>query len=209
MRGNEHWSRHPLTLTLVGFILTSIVGGALSQCYEKARLNTENQLQLQADRKKALVSFTRLVYERRTRSAMLVSALRANRPFNEVADKKRLYDGTFVEWNTSLQANLWQIRDMVSAADYSVFENDVESLLVERLKAVDICVSDAYDRYLQKHNVTASFIQCKMDALLQSTLDCGYAITNELYKLLAANATIDSRKATEANRAITRSCGSE
>lgn len=149
----------------------------------------ENRQQSQA-RQAAVSNFSRFIYERRARSELLASALKrhAESPTedskNEVLDRKRLYDDAYFNWNASHQSNLLLVRQVLGSDRYSEFESMVEFRLVgQTFSPLDSCLTRAYDAAIRGKDPRRILKECSASDLIQQALDCGYAITDELFKL--------------------------
>lgn len=158
-------------------------------------------------RQTAVTNFSKFIYERRVRSELLLSALQRNaanpvaESRKELLERKRLYDEAYVAWNANHQANLLLVRQILGSTTYSTFESMVEFRLVSKTFApLDNCLTQAYDLAIRGRDPRPLLKDCKATELIQRSLDCGYAITDELFKLssTASNATtsesiVDSR----------------
>lgn len=147
------------------------------------------RLQSQA-RQAAVSTFSRFIYERRARSELLASALKrhAESPTEdskkEVLDRKRLYDDAYFNWNANHQANLLLVRQVLGSDSYSAFERMVESRLVgQTFSPLDDCLTRAYDASIRSKDPRQILKLCNASELIQRVLDCGYAITDELFQL--------------------------
>ncbi len=176
--------KHPLLTISFGFLLTGLLGSYLNNRYQE---DAKEREQLAQERKqkydlslKSIEDFTNLVYARRTKAAMLQSSLKRMAPKDELIQRKRDYDLAYSEWNTKLQTTLFGIRRLSGSATYSHFENLVETQLRRPFSLLDSCLTDAYDTRAGIRSKNQ--FKCDTDALLQVTLDCSYAISDELYK---------------------------
>lgn len=189
--------RHPLFIVVVTFALSGLLGTAFSQWLSKQAKEAERiRIEMEA-RRTAVQSFSRYVYERRARAEMLASSFRRQAPLDEVEERKRLYDDVYVRWNSNHQANLFLIRDVLQSEQYSLLESAVEFVLVGKIfRPLDTCLTKAYDARLNDEDPKAILDECQARRLLQEALDCGYAITDELYKL-SGGGTVQSQAAAE------------
>ena len=112
-----------------------------------------------------------------------LSSLRRGADLDEVRERKRGYDGAYVDWNKSVRQNLFAIREVMGETQFSDLEQDFETLLVAPLAQIDACLTRAYDRRLKSEDPKPDLEACRMVEIYQLTLDCGAAFTNELYKL--------------------------
>jgi hypothetical protein len=138
----------------------------------------------------AIGTLSHFIYDRRVRSELLLSAIkrhnleRTQESKDDLIYRKRLYDAAYAEWNSSHQANLLLVRQMLNVGDYSSFESAIEHGLSLRLfKPLDKCLTDAFNRTLLGEDQSGEIEKCRASELIQSSLDCGYAITDELFRL--------------------------
>ena len=157
---------------------------------ELSRQQSKNEQLLSQQRQSAVQKFSKFIYERRSRSELLSSALRRheNEPVQqsmlEVVERKKLYDEAYHHWNTHHQANLLLIRKILDSSSYSKFEGIVESRLVlQTFKPLDSCLTKAYDAAIRNRDPLPILDQCRATDLIQQALDCGYAITDGLFRL--------------------------
>jgi hypothetical protein len=188
------WLRHPIAPTVVGFVLTGLVGCALTTWYTYWNARQERAL---ADHKahydmstRAVQEFARTAYDRYTRAEMLQSSLLRHAPLDEVKQRKRAYDAAFAEWGASHQANLLAIRKITRSASYTSLEHSVDMKLVPILREVDTCLTAAYHQRLAGHQtVRATLQRCGSVRKLQRSLDCSHAITGALFEVAATSAS--------------------
>jgi len=187
--------RHPLTIVFTSFFLTVIVG-TLFGLWISSNLSEAERLRLLAENQKTIVqNFSRYLAERRSRAELLASSFKRNAPLEEIKYRKKLYDESYVNWNANHLANLLLIRDILDQKTYTEFESIIDQYLVKNiLKPLDACLTNSYDARIQNKNPLDVYDKCNGEKLLRQTLDCGYSITNELYKLAG--------KATDKHNAI-------
>ncbi len=175
----------PLALAVIGYYVNNAFRLA-----DEAKKELEETKQLAQTRQAAVGNFSRFIYERRTRSELLHSSLRrhANAPTadsrKELIERKRLYDEAYVNWNANHQANLLLVRQILGSTSYSDFEGMVEFRLVAKtFSPIDGCLTQAYDLAIRGSDPRPTLKECHATELIQRALDCGYAITDELFKL--------------------------
>lgn len=187
------WLRHPIAPTVVGFVLTGLVGWALTTWYAYWNARQERAL---ADHKahydmstRAVQEFARTAYDRYTRAEMLQSSLLRQAPLDEVRQRKSAYDAAFAEWGASHQANLLAIRKITRSASYTSLEHAVDMKLVPILRGVDACLTAAYHQRLAgQQNVRPTLQRCGSVSKLQRSLDCSHAVTGALFEVAATSA---------------------
>jgi uncharacterized membrane protein YccF (DUF307 family) len=153
-------------------VVTACVGTWLAQTYAT-----------QQSRRKSVEALAHLIYERRTRAGMVVSAMRRNAALDEIQYRKRAYDEAYVDWNKNILLNLFVIREVGGELKFATLEKMFEDELVAAMADVDRCLTKAYDRKLAGEDVVPVLDVCRMGQLHQFILDCGATFTDELYKL--------------------------
>ena len=192
----KHWNSLEATkivLALITPILVAIIGFQINRSFreiDEARQGLEQTRAQSQARQAAVLTLSRFIYERRARAEMLASSLRRYSENHnvdsriELKERKKQYDEAFVSWNASNQANLLLVRQVLGSDKYSEFEQIVESRLVKKtFKPLDRCLTEAYDVALQGGDARPLLVKGKSSALLQRALDCGYAITDALFRL--------------------------
>jgi hypothetical protein len=173
----------PLLIFALGLIVNQSIRSRdeVVKQAETARIRSEQ-------RQAAVQNLSRFIYERRARAEMLAASLRRNVSLEEIIERKKLYDEVYVRWNTNHQANLLLIRQLLEEKQYSEFEALMEFHLVRRIfTPLDQCLTSAYDRRLGGAPGRVPLEQCSARELIQRALDCGYALTDELFKLSGAD----------------------
>lgn len=186
----------PMALVAIGYVINSGFRSAdearaeANRQAERSQKQLEDARQLAQTRQAAVGNFSRFIYERRVRSELLHSALRRHGDSptedskKEVIERKRLYDEAYVNWNANHQANLLLVRQVLGATSYSNFESMVEFRLVAKTFApIDSCLTRGYDLAIRAKDPRSTLAECRSAELIQRALDCGYAITDELFKL--------------------------
>jgi uncharacterized membrane protein YccF (DUF307 family) len=175
-------------------VVTACVGTWLAQTYAT-----------QQSRRKSVEALAHLIYERRTRAGMVVSAMRRNAALDEIQYRKRAYDEAYVDWNKNILLNLFVIREVGGELKFATLEKMFEDELVAAMADVDRCLTKAYDRKLAGGEVVPVFDDCRMGQLHQFILDCGATFTDELYKLTRlsfvpfSNAKAERKRLAEVN----------
>lgn len=143
----------------------------------------QNQIIIQ--KQASIESFTQGIYARLARASLLKSALKRNLSEDEILKRKYEYDEEFFNWNKHQQSNLLLIRSTLEMREYSNFEDSIQKyLVIDIFQPLDRCLTQAYD-YRIKYKTASNHIlqRCESDELINRALNCGYAVTNELFKL--------------------------
>jgi hypothetical protein len=165
---------------------------------QRAQKQADDARQVSLAREAALQGYSKLIYERRVRAELLASSLgrHAQAPSAdsraELIERKRRYDEAYVNWNTHLLANLLLVRQIVEPGTYSKFEQLVEFRLSKVLSDLDRCLTVAYDIAVRSGDPRPAMERCESRKLLERTLDCGYAIVDELYKVSGNSSIVPS-----------------
>jgi hypothetical protein len=178
----QRWIRHPLTIAIVGFLLTGILGALFTQWLDSRakRLEAEHvrqsrQLELEAAAHaravEAVIELANLINERRTRAVLVGSAIYRHSTSKEIEARKWAYDDIYVRWNTKLDGLLLSIRDQifrqVGNRDYETYIQALTHQMnlgkadnkwnapwqVGYLTLMDDCVTDAFDAFEHQSNV--------------------------------------------------------
>jgi hypothetical protein len=173
----------PIVVLFLGLMITD--ASKRSEDLRSEQIRAAEALRL---RQNAVIDLSRFIYERRVRaevfsSAMLRSAAApVSESKNEILERKKAYDAAFVNWNTNSQAILLQVRATIQLQSYSYFESLIENRLVRQaFTPLDRCLTQAYDIAVRDGDPRTPLSDCKSRALIQRSLDCGYAITNGIY----------------------------
>ncbi|MBT9598948.1 MAG: hypothetical protein IV094_23420 [Vitreoscilla sp.] len=165
---------------------------------QRVQKQLDEEKQLARAREDALGSYSRLIYERRVRAELLASSLNrhARGPTSEskqeLVERKRAYDEAYANWNANTLANLLLVRQIVSPANYSTFEGLVEFRLSRTFATLDACLTSAYDMAIRARDPRPTLKACEAPQLIQRSLDCGYAIIDELFKMSSSLARVNA-----------------
>lgn len=135
-----------LVLLLLGFVLTSILGGFLTTCYQsRSRLDAERTTRLQGELARATAvseEVSRALDRRLYRTRVLVWTLKDNAPDPELQVAREEYRKAMADWNENLNR-------LYSSTEYcfgSELRSTLESSLAERFRSIhrsiDACVRD-------------------------------------------------------------------
>jgi hypothetical protein len=161
-----------LASAVINGLVTASVGAWLAQKY--SAIQTQRH---------SINAISGMYYERRIKAGMVASSLRRAAEVDEVRQRKRSYDESFVDWNRNIRQNLFAIREVLGDREVTTFEEDFQELLVRPLSLIDACLTKAYDKRIAGQDPLTDLADCKWTELYQLTLDCGAAYTNELYKM--------------------------
>jgi hypothetical protein len=161
-----------LVSAVINGLVTASVGAWIGQKF--TALQTQRQ---------SVNAISSIFYERRIRAGLVMSSIRRNAELDELRQRKRGYDDSFVDWNKTIRQNLFAIREVLGHLDISTFEEDFQVLIVKPLSLMDACLTKAYDLKMAGQDAKPEMDACRWSELYQLSLDCGAAYTNELYKM--------------------------
>jgi hypothetical protein len=199
--------KHPLLLSLVGFMLTWGVGTLLTDNIKAGQIQRDRALEDDRARRAASIqavnTLSALIYDRRTRAELVLSAARRGVLLPELFSRKAAYDSAYVAWNRSIQSTLLGVRDIVGEKEYSEVESYVEFALTPHFRVLDRLVTDAFDQRVKSNAPPDSEARTEASRALQASLDCAYTITNALW-IIAATSPRDSTRMAQAKQQTTQ-----
>ncbi|MGX9357000.1 hypothetical protein ACS3SW_18080 [Roseobacteraceae bacterium S113] len=162
--------RHPLVLTIVGFLLTATVGTYLESLFsasadDRARREAQIQSALAAEARAqdSLLALTRLAQERITRANLLRSAI--GRDASSLQARKAAYDKAYVAWNVELTPHLIRVReDFSDSPDGILAPHFYEEMINNRVSSgrggfgrSDACLTNAFDDRMRARRAGEDF----------------------------------------------------
>ena len=189
-----------LASAIINGLVTASVGTWLGQKF--SALQTQRQ---------SVNAISSIFYERRIRGGMVISSIRRNAELEELRQRKRAYDDSFVDWNKTIRQNLFAIREVLGHLDISTFEEDFQVLIVKPLSLMDACLTKAYDLKMAGQDAKPELDACRWGELYQLSLDCGAAYTNELYKMTRVSfnpfaARLNAAELSNARQRVNKEC---
>ena len=206
--------RHPLTITIVGFVLTSVIGVYLASHLDSLSKAHEAEHGRHARAVEAVIELSDLINERRTRAVLVATAIKRRSALKEVEARKSVYDEIYVRWNTKLEGLFLRILDEASnqtaTADYGRYIEKLthqESLgdapaavwRVGYLTLMDSCLTSAFDSYGKlfdsyeqvqpgDHKIAIQVLDaCHFDDMNVRLIACSTAMVQSLYKAVTKN----------------------
>ena len=173
--GRAAWLAHPLFLTFVVFVLTSIIGTFINQSIQRnadARRSYDDSLVQIAARWQDDAShanrITTLMFERAAMTDLLRSALQ-RQVMHEVLERKILYDAIYQRWNTQLPQILATL-DGFDAAEGLRAELSASFIgdFASKFARIDGCITLVHDRFLSRatqHAFASSHLSCPPEAV--------------------------------------------
>jgi len=183
-----NWLRHPIVNIVLGFVLTGVLGTAITQNFMDQREQEKLRAQVAIDRKLAIQQFTRLNEERRVRAEMMVNALRNGSNDDEVKVARQEYEKAFVAWSVERPGTLLLFRDLLSSENYQIVETGVEESLVEKIfSPIRHCLTAALSQSDDRDSVSKTLDACQIDELLAISSSCSLALAVAVSDLVETN----------------------
>jgi len=181
------WLRHPLASIVVGFVLTGVLGTAITQHFLDQRAQEALRAQLALDRKKAVQQFSKLNEARKVRAEVLLQALRASID-DELRTAKQEYEKAYVAWSVERQGMLLLFRDLLAPEDYQLVQARFKESLVEKIfKPIRRCLTAAFGHRDDRAVAIKTLEDCRIDELIERSGTCGLALAAAVSDLAGAH----------------------
>ena len=171
------WLRHPLVSMVLGFILTGVLGTAITQHFLDQREQERLRAQVALDTKQAIQQFSKLNEERKVRAEMLLRDLRSDSNGDEVKTAKQEYEKAYVAWSVERPSTLLLFRDLLSSENYQLVETGITEGLVEKIfSPIRLCLTTALGHGDDRAAVNRTLEACRIDELLKLSSTCSLAL---------------------------------
>ncbi|MCP3867696.1 MAG: hypothetical protein GY703_06285 [Gammaproteobacteria bacterium] len=171
------WLRHPLTSIVLGFILTGVLGTAITQHFLDQREQERLRAQAALDRKQAIQQFSKLNEERNVRAEMMLKALRSNSNGDEVKTARQEYERAYVTWSVERPGMLLLFRDLLSSEDYQFIETGFQKSLVGKIfSPIQFCLTKALGHGDDRAAVKETLEACQIDEVLELSSTCSQTL---------------------------------
>ncbi len=171
------WLSHPIVSIVLGFILTGVLGTAITQHFLDQREQEKLRSQAALDRKQAIQQFSKLNEERKVRAEMLLKALRSNSNGEEVKTARQEYERAYVTWSVERPGMLLLFRDLLSSENYQFVETAFQESLVGKIfSPIQLCLTTALGHGDDRAALKRTLEACKIDELLELSSTCSQAL---------------------------------
>jgi len=202
-------SRHPLFLTLIGFVLTSILGGYLTYWFNYQNQKHEIDTSTRNNAIAAVSDLSDLVNERRERAVLVISSIRRGAPETEIDARKLAYDEAYIRWNAKVPGDLLRVRAGLGLSYRSSYERYIDGLANFNIllygtdpdkllhgqqipnnpglfSIMDACLTKAFDAYRGESFEDSSAAMrivsdCKFYRVYSQSISCFSTIAQSLY----------------------------
>ena len=211
IKKKKHWLSHPMANLVVGFLLTGVLGTAITQHVmyrqEKESLRREATIA----RKEAIEELSLLIVARQLQTQMFVEAIESGAPSEEIKKLKNEYFQAYKDWRTDSPSTMLLAREVMSVEDYVDFEQYVEVRLVENtLNPMRECILNIISKSKERQAALAAIEKCNVNQLNQTSITCSKAIVEGLYVFTRASTTqsgaADVERVSQAKQRIEQDC---
>ena len=195
------WLRHPLVNIVLGFILTGVLGTAITQNFLDQREQEKLRAQLVIDKKQAVIQFSKINEERRVHGELVLNALRGNANSDELKAAKKEYDKAYVTWSVERPATLMLFRELLSPENYQLVKSRFEESLVGKVfNPIRQCLRKSFAHVDDKAAINKTLEACQIDDLLERGSTCSQALAAAVSDLADAGSEWTSSEDMEALR---------
>jgi hypothetical protein len=181
----SHWSRHPLLVGLIGFVMTAIVGTTITFLYNRLNAEREHAGARLAARRAAIMETHRALFEYQGAVQHLETEIRIGTPNDALLEAFKLYQGAALRAYAAIPGADYVLyqqgggigteaassRVAPSMVDFESAVTDVvDNRLMPLLKYTDACVSSRYAAVTGKGTAAAAASDdCGDHAALEAT----------------------------------------
>ena len=171
------WLRHPLVTMVLGFILTGVLGTAITQHFLDQREQEKLRAQSAIDQKQTVQEFAELNEEWRVYAEILAGMLRNSMPDDKVTAAAQAYEKAYVDWSVERPGMLLIFRGLLSSDNYQFVEAGVKQSLVEKIyNPIRHCLATSLAHVDDKATSTRTLEACRIDELLERASGCSFAL---------------------------------
>jgi hypothetical protein len=162
---------------VLGFILTGVLGTAITQHFLDRREQEKLRAQLTLDRKQAIQQFSKLNEERIIRAEMVLKALRRDPRDDEVKNANQAYEKAFITWSVERPGTLLLFRELLSSENYQLVATAFDESLVGKIfRPIRRCLTTSLGHGDDREAVIKSLEACRIDELLELSSGCSLAL---------------------------------
>lgn len=195
--GLTTWLKHPLVNMVIGFLLTGVLGTAITQHFLDQREQERLRAQVALDTKQAIQQFSKLNEERKVRAEMLLQALRSGSSDDEVKTARQEHQTAYVAWSVERPGTLLLFRDLLSSENYQFVETGFkESLVGKVFSPIRLCLTTALGHGEDSAAVNRTLEACRIDELLELSSTCSLALAAAVSDLAETRSEWVSTEAT-------------
>ena len=189
------WKNNSLVNMILGFILTGVLGTAVTQHFMGQREQEKLRAQHTIDRKEAIQNFTKLNEERNVRAEILLSTLRSNSSNEEIKISRQEHEKAYIAWSVGRPGGLLLIRDLLSKNDYQLVKKVFQESLIEKIfNPISLCLSASLQLGTDREAVNKTLDVCRIDELLELSSTCSLSLAAAVSDLASVHSEWVSTK---------------
>lgn len=185
-KGQKKWYEHPLANVVVGFLLTGVLGTALTQHFLDRRERQKLRAQAALDRKEAVKSISELLASAHLQTELFAEAMQTVEPEDVIEMRKTGFQEAYNAWRVQRGSLTLLSRDLMTEENYRHLDEFVHRRLTEgALLPLRRCLLNTY---AASKGQPSGYIEpsCDLDALMKTSRSCSDAVVETLYVFAAA-----------------------
>lgn len=187
--------KHPTANMIIGFLLTGVVGTAVTNYYSMKRQQETRHTELVAANKETVSTLASLNAERLARAEMLLAALEEG-DRESIKELKKMYKEAELRWKTESSPALMVARQVLPQERYYRFRDYMENEYHSRfLIPIGQCLKQASKAVADGNSVSELLANCRAREYLDQAGKCNMALLDTLYEM--AKGTIDDYNSAE------------
>lgn len=169
---------------IVGFILTGVLGTAVTQHFLDQHEQEKMRAQEVLEKKQAIQQFSKLNETRKVRAEMMLASLRKHSNDEELKSARQEYDKAYIAWSIERPGMLLLFRELLSSENYQLIESRFkDSLMGKIFNPMRLCLTTAIDLGDNRVAVNKTLEACRIDELLDLSSTCGLALASAVSDL--------------------------
>jgi hypothetical protein len=189
---------HPLTLLVVGFVFTGLIGAIISWIIQSHETDRAEETRHYQSSTKTTTDLSNALYMRYVRASMLKSALaRPGASPEEVRHRKELYDEALVQQESTVMSNFLFVREALKKQDYDEWEDRYGRDLKPLLNNLDNSLTAATDEYflqIKSGKEHPAIDLSVADSDYKDVNNCEYAFVNGIFLTLSTKQYVTDAK---------------
>jgi hypothetical protein len=207
----KSWLNHPMANMVVGFLLTGVLGTALTQYFMNRQDQEKARSAAVITRKEAIRELSHLMAAHQFQAQLMVEAVEFGALEEEVKKIKDDNHEAYKAWQTERGSAMLLAREVMSDEAYKEFSRRVEQGLGEHIfEPLRRCTLDIASKSKQRQAAMQAIKQCRIHEILDKSEECSSALIDGLYILAAASTSVsaasDTPRAREARARIEKAC---
>lgn len=185
----KRWFEHPMANLVVGFLLTGVLGTALTQNFMDRREQEKRHAQAAMERKEAVRTVSELLATTVLQAELFFEAMALGDPAGDIDRRKDEYEQAFKAWRTRRGSLTLLSRELMSEENFRQFDEFVHRRLNDgTILPLRRCLVETYHAS-RTGGAADRPPACDFDVLLDASATCGDAVVEALYAFAATGAS--------------------